>query len=198
MIKAVPLAYNGTRFRSTLEADWAATFDALGWYYEYEPWAVDLGDGIRYLCDFHLPAQNVWCEVKGGHNQRMHKTRRFHKAVTRDRPAAELVVILRAAGPGGNANWHHITGYRHPVHIAQCANCNEWSFNAPRDDQQTCRNCGKNNGIIRDFGAANRTLLPAARYEALKAENGTDYVKEIFGTHGRLAFARAPRPGRAA
>src|ERR1044072_2927352 len=73
-----------------------------GWYFEYEPWAVDLGDGDRYLADFHLPAQNVWCEVKGGHNERLDKTRKFRRAVADpDEPGGELVVLLRAAGGPG-------------------------------------------------------------------------------------------------
>lgn len=36
-IKAHPTMYNGIRFRSRLEATWAAFFDALGWRWEYEP-----------------------------------------------------------------------------------------------------------------------------------------------------------------
>jgi hypothetical protein len=36
---AIPTRYNGTNFRSRLEARWAAFFDLLGWNWEYE--AVD-------------------------------------------------------------------------------------------------------------------------------------------------------------
>ncbi|KAB1068891.1 PDDEXK family nuclease [Methylobacterium planeticum] len=39
-IAAKPTLYNGTRFRSRLEARWAAFFDLAGWRWEYEP--VDL------------------------------------------------------------------------------------------------------------------------------------------------------------
>lgn len=46
-IKAIPTLYNGTQFRSRLEARWAATFDLLGWTWEYE--TLDL-DG--YIPDF--------------------------------------------------------------------------------------------------------------------------------------------------
>ena len=36
-ITARPTLYNGTRFRSRLEARWAAFFDQAGWRWEYEP-----------------------------------------------------------------------------------------------------------------------------------------------------------------
>jgi hypothetical protein len=47
---AIPTEYGGTRFRSRLEARWAAFFDALSWDWDYEP--IDL-DG--YIPDFVLP-----------------------------------------------------------------------------------------------------------------------------------------------
>lgn len=197
-IRAVPVSFDGITFRSTLEADWAATFASLGWYYEYEPWAVDLGDGIRYLCDFHLPAQNVWCEVKGGHNRRMHKTRRFHRATGSPRPGSEMVVVLRPAGPGGAANWHHVTGYRRYIPINQCRNCREWSFGDPIVEHQMCRTCKAPDGLIWDFGDNNRTYTPAVRYEAARKSHSDAYMEKIYGTHGRLPFARAPRRGRTA
>jgi hypothetical protein len=40
-IAAIPTFYNGTQFRSRLEARWAAFFDLVGWQWEYEPF--DLG-----------------------------------------------------------------------------------------------------------------------------------------------------------
>ncbi len=36
-IKAIPTTYRGVAMRSRLEARWAALFDALQWYWEYEP-----------------------------------------------------------------------------------------------------------------------------------------------------------------
>jgi len=36
-IKAHPTKYNGVRFRSRLEARWAAYLDLIGWKWEYEP-----------------------------------------------------------------------------------------------------------------------------------------------------------------
>lgn len=34
---AIPTLYEGVRFRSRLEARWAAFFDLMGWKWEYEP-----------------------------------------------------------------------------------------------------------------------------------------------------------------
>lgn len=36
-IKSKPTIYNGTKFRSRLEARWACFFDLLGWKWQYEP-----------------------------------------------------------------------------------------------------------------------------------------------------------------
>lgn len=62
-IKAIPTTYNGRRYRSRLEARWAAYFDLLGWHHEYEP--CDLG---TWSPDFALwgkrPQFPVYVEVK--------------------------------------------------------------------------------------------------------------------------------------
>lgn len=48
-IAAIPTEYRGIRYRSRLEARWAAFFDELGWSHTYEPF--DLG---RWSPDFLL------------------------------------------------------------------------------------------------------------------------------------------------
>lgn len=63
--EAVPTLYSLTRFRSHLEADWAATLDTHGIAWEYEPQEVALPSGTRYLPDFWLPELGTWIEVKG-------------------------------------------------------------------------------------------------------------------------------------
>lgn len=40
-IKAIPTTYRGVRFRSRLEARWAAFFDKMGWMWTYEPYDLD-------------------------------------------------------------------------------------------------------------------------------------------------------------
>lgn len=37
----IPTTYHGTRFRSRLEARWAAFFDLIGWSWVYEPFDLD-------------------------------------------------------------------------------------------------------------------------------------------------------------
>ena len=63
-IQAIETQYKGYRFRSRLEARWAVFFDALDIPWEYEPEGFELGNGIRYLPDFWLPAQECWVEIK--------------------------------------------------------------------------------------------------------------------------------------
>ncbi|HLU99342.1 MAG TPA: hypothetical protein VKZ89_21105, partial [Thermobifida alba] len=170
------------------------------WYYEYEPVGVEFDDGTRYLCDFHLPAQNVWCEVKGPHNLGLAKAHRFHRATREDRPGGTLVVVLRPAGPGGAANWHNVTGERR-ISIHQCEVCREWSFVATLIDDWKCRVCKSPDALIRGLGDACRSYVPATALEALKRETShlsCDYLKEVFGPYGRLPLARAPRGGRTA
>ena len=60
MTGAIPTRYAGVRFRSRLEARWAAFFDLVGWQWEYEP--IDLAG---YIPDFMLMlARPVLVEVK--------------------------------------------------------------------------------------------------------------------------------------
>ena len=55
-IEAKPTAYAGVRFRSQLEATWAAFFDVAGMPWEYEPvhlpgWVPDFRLFGRFLCE---------------------------------------------------------------------------------------------------------------------------------------------------
>src|ERR1041384_7453009 len=51
---AIPTPYAGVRFRSRLEARWAAFFDLVGWKWEYEP--LDLTGYIPdFILAFHKP-----------------------------------------------------------------------------------------------------------------------------------------------
>lgn len=59
------MKYRDVQFRSTLEADWAATLDELGIRWQYEPEAVRLPSGEFYRPDFYLPQIATWLEVKG-------------------------------------------------------------------------------------------------------------------------------------
>jgi hypothetical protein len=46
---ARPTFYNGTQFRSRLEARWAAAFDIIGWEWKYEPYDLNY-----WVPDFEL------------------------------------------------------------------------------------------------------------------------------------------------
>jgi hypothetical protein len=138
-ITAVPSYYRGMKFRSTLEADWAATFDSMGWYWQYEPAAVKLLDGTYYRPDFCLPGQRVWCEVKGPHNERLEKAVRFQKTIQGDAFEWEswLVVVLRPPGPGDVAVWHGTSGLQDIV-IVRCWECDHYCF-MDYDGIRACR-----------------------------------------------------------
>ncbi len=105
-IRSVPTWYRGTRFASTLEADWARTFDTFGWEWQYEPEALTLSSGELYRPDFYLPGQRVWCEVKGPHDERRHKATQLHRDLNCGEIDewswyVELVVVLRPPRMGG-------------------------------------------------------------------------------------------------
>lgn len=61
---AIETPYAGVLFRSRLEAKWAATFDQLGWHWDYEP-----EDYPGWIPDFRLyGTTDILCEVKGAHS----------------------------------------------------------------------------------------------------------------------------------
>jgi hypothetical protein len=62
-IKPIETRYKGYRFRSRLEARWAAFFDHAGIPWEYEPEGFNI-NGRCYLPDFRLPECGTWIEVK--------------------------------------------------------------------------------------------------------------------------------------
>ena len=51
--------------RSSWERGIADWLYAMGVEYQYEPRVFDLGDGIRYRPDFHIPQADLFLEVKG-------------------------------------------------------------------------------------------------------------------------------------
>ena len=79
-IKPIETYYNGHKFRSKLEAQWAIFFDTLGIKWYYEPEGYRLSDGTMYLPDFYLPQMDTFFEVKGVMNDKdMHKIEQFIK-----------------------------------------------------------------------------------------------------------------------
>ena len=64
-IKAIETLYHGCLFRSRKEARLAVLLDYLHIRWEYEPEGYEFDNGARYLCDFLLPDDSLWVEVKG-------------------------------------------------------------------------------------------------------------------------------------
>lgn len=176
-IRALPTWYNGTLFASTLEADWAATFDAWQWYWQYEPLAVALPGGEAYRPDFRLPAQRVWAEVKGPHNERIVKPVELQAALSYDEWewASDLVVVLRPAGPGETAQWEGVHDGQDIVLVC-CPECGRRGF-MDHSGYWTCRY------HLRVQREPNKFWM---------ADGGALYRA------GEAAFVRAPRPQRRA
>jgi hypothetical protein len=174
-IKAVRTRYASTWFASTLEADWAATFDTLGWYWHYEPVAVRLNSGQAYRPDFYLKSQRVWAEVKGPHNERAEKIQQLQDTLGYDEWdwAADLVVVLRPPGPGETAQWHGSRDGQDIV-IVRCPECDHHCFM----DYAGAWSCRRH---LRARKEPNKFWL---------AEGGALYHP------GELPFTRAPRPQR--
>lgn len=59
----IPTLYRSIRFRSRLEATWAAWFDKVQWPWSYEPYDLD-GYIPDFILRFHQPAHHVMVEVK--------------------------------------------------------------------------------------------------------------------------------------
>jgi hypothetical protein len=62
-IKPLPTNYNGIKFRSKLEAQWAVFFNELGYDFEYEPEGFTDGK-IKYVPDFFIKELDMFFEIK--------------------------------------------------------------------------------------------------------------------------------------
>lgn len=177
-ITAIPTTYRDTRFRSGLEADWAATFESLDMHWTYEVEGVQIDKTTNYLPDFWLPTQRVYAEVKGPSNERMDKPRQMQLALERDHAeewdfTCPFVVILRPA-ENGTAIWEGVLDKQAPV-IVLCPNCQHFGFmdfNGPWRCRRYC---------------------PNKKTNKFWTEPGGD----IFWP-GEIPFVRAPRPERKA
>ncbi len=61
-IKSKPTVYNGTKFRSRLEARWACFFDLLGWRWQYEPF--DLQGWTPDFIVYGKDSRFIFVEIK--------------------------------------------------------------------------------------------------------------------------------------
>lgn len=166
-ITSVPLVYGGVRYRSHLEADWAATLTGLGIYFQYEPEPLRLPSGAVYDPDFFLPNQRVYCEAKGSHNDRLWKARELSAVLTATSyPGEFLVVVLRPAGPNGRAIWEAADD-RQPPMLTHCPGCNGWAFtDIDEHGEYYCRQCGGNDVLPRAHYPGDLEMARAPRWAA--------------------------------
>jgi hypothetical protein len=175
VIAPIRMKYRGIMFASTLEADWAATFDHYDMFWQYEPQGFRIGDDTEYRPDFYLKTQRTWAEVKGPMDERIDKPRAFQAALdglvddewgfTR-----ELVIILRP-NRAGTCDWEGTTPAQDIV-IVLCPNCGHFGFmdyTGPWRCRRYCTN--KTNKFWNEPGG------------------------DIFWP-GELPFTQAPRPSR--
>lgn len=139
-VRPLGVVYRGVRMASTLEADWASTFDSLGWEWSYEPIGLVLSDGQCYRCDFYLPGMRVWCEVKGPHNLRVDKPHKLWQDLRGDESEwREPLVVICREPLMGQANVERCDGA--PVGIDRCGRCERFTIIDLSGTWQ-CRICG--------------------------------------------------------
>lgn len=125
--------FRGISFSSTLEADWACTFDALGWEWRYRPEAIRLSTGEAYRPAFHLPAQRVWCEVLQPVRPGAHLPAQLQRDLAAAQPVesawqAPLVVVLRAPFQDDAAWWDEDTVTGQSIVVVRCPDCRHHGF----------------------------------------------------------------------
>jgi hypothetical protein len=90
-ISVLPRNYARTDFRSSLEADWAATLDGLDLQWRYQPQVFELPGGERYLPHFWLPQIGTWIEVRGPGTAHTEKALEFAEMLACRCPPAACV-----------------------------------------------------------------------------------------------------------
>lgn len=140
----IPTVYDGTRFRSRLEAGWASTLNRYGIRWEYEKELATLASGRRYLPDFRLPELGTVIEAKGPHMQRLDKVREYAQEAL----PGTLVIIgypaqRRSMVPflwDSYMQWGNPLGFT--VGFTECGKCRAWQWCCPRMTVN-CRKCGE-------------------------------------------------------
>lgn len=126
---AIPTRYNGTEFRSRLEARWAAFFDLIGWQWEYEP--IDLPGWIP---DFILTgATTVLVEIKPAETLDGFDLHKINEARRAGNDTHETLLLGRK--PLLHGDYCRIVGW-HTGHELGCADREEWDG----DGYEACAN----------------------------------------------------------
>lgn len=157
---SIPTRYNGTLYRSKLEADWARTFDKLGVQVKYEHEGHYFGE-VFYLPDFYLPATGQFVEVKPTLGKI--EWRKVYALCTyAPRGRYEMPSMAPASDteytPGDDYSPYAIClpkgefkvmsrggGYVHESGLYQCAICRNWWF-LDTTGSWRCHACGVHDG----------------------------------------------------
>jgi len=148
-ITAKPKTWEGIEFRSTLEADWAATLTSLGITWEYEPEILTMSDGNAYIPDFWLPEIGTWIEVKGyGVGREWKPAELAQEKLCHCTGKCEcrwyggLIVLIgrEAREHGTRLAWDDALGCN--AYLCQCTECGAWSWRRIRHSLR-CRKCGQ-------------------------------------------------------
>jgi hypothetical protein len=157
--RAIPTIYNGTHFRSKLEADWARSFDTLGIEWEYEKVGQYFGNTFYYP-DFFLPKSRQYVEVKGVFQPDDCKKVQALLNHAKPRPftgewCPDITIV--ACVPGGvfygwertdvpAETWYDfLTKQARRVELFACTECRGWWF-AVADESFKCQCCGAYDG----------------------------------------------------
>jgi hypothetical protein len=178
MKSSIRTRYNGTLFRSKLEADWARAFDSLGVVWEYEREGQYFGD-VFYLPDFWLPKSRQYVEVKGVFEPADCKKIRAVVETAKPRPytgdwwCPDIPII--ACVPDGKfygwerkdepaQDWYEFltTSARH-ISLFECTECRGWWF-CDGDQSFRCQCCGAYDG---DHFVSDRWDSPLPRFPDL-------------------------------
>ena len=144
-MKAIPTWYDGIRFRSKLEAQWAKLLDHYGIPWAYEAEGYEFKDGTKYLPDFWLPDSKQWLEVKGIMNDKD-----MHKCMTLAKESGHDVII---GYPNGRCTFIECDQEGKDLffgdedtqcRIDKCSECGKLFFHG--EGSYYCRCCGAYDG----------------------------------------------------
>jgi len=144
-LKPIPEEYNGVKFKSRMEANWARWLDEYNIKWEYEAQGFKVGR-LWYLPDFWLPECNTIIEVKGA-MKRINKAYAFYKALAEEcggEYCPDKTTMFILAGPAPHIyNIHPY--YSAGLCVLRCRKCGTTSL-VTHIGSYECRACGNHEG----------------------------------------------------
>ncbi len=95
--------HRGVLYRSRIEAQWAAFFDALRIVHVHEPQTFAISPGVYVTPSFWLPQLKVWVDVKPADPEARGADRARIELFARQHPEARVWLTSGAPRPG---DWH--------------------------------------------------------------------------------------------